>query len=83
MPTLTLDRAAIDRTRMLTLSFSLSLFTLAEFKKTGAERLIVDAAVELAERGHDVRWRTERGKERASDFFSMFLNALPLSLSRR
>jgi len=32
--------------------------------KKGAERLIVDAAVELAERGHDVRKRTDGERER-------------------
>ena len=45
-------------------SLSLSPFILIK-SKTGAERLIVDAAVELAERGHDVSWRTQRKREDA------------------
>ena len=39
---------------------------------TGAERLIVDAAVELAERGHDVRERRERKEKEEEILFAMF-----------
>lgn len=75
----------------LTLAFFLSLSPcpLPPNKKTGAERLIVDAAVELAERGHDVRARRmQREKEREDAILSpCFRNALPfffldMSLSR-
>jgi hypothetical protein len=53
--------------------------------KKGAERLIVDAAVELAERGHDVRKRTdgEREREKRRDFVSMFFKGLTTPRSKK